>query len=532
MRGHYSDVWRAVAQAAPDRLAVITPDRRVDYATLVREAGALARHLADRGIRPGDAVAVLSYNTPEYLVALFACFASAIAPVPVNYRYRAPEVAELLRDSEARVLIAPASLASTAAEAIAAVGAPIELIVTGGGAAVPEGATSYATIVAAGGALPEAVPDGGELRLYTGGTTGRPKAVVWAADEILDVQRYAIYGALGIDAPDTVSDAVRIAVDLPRVITMPLAPFMHGTALFNAMNTLVLGGTIALVPSPSLDADAALRLVRAAGVTRLIVAGDAVCLPLLEAVDRDGGDLRPVRSVISSGMRLTVPVKRRLHALGELTIIDMLASTEGGPYAVNTTASADDLPGALRLLPGAVLLDAELREVQDEAGARGILGFRGPLPRGYWRDAEKTAQTFREAGGHRYVMPGDWAESLGDGCIELLGRDSAVINTGGEKVYAAEVEEAALAHPDVRDVVVFGIPDPRFGEVVAAVVEPRHGAELDPAAVAAQVGRTLAGYKKPRAVLVLEDLGRSPHGKVDLVALRARAAAPGAWRAP
>ncbi|MBZ4488384.1 AMP-binding protein [Microbacterium sp. cx-55] len=529
MRGHYSDVWQAIARAFPDRPAIVTPDDTMTYRRFAADAGALAGHLARAGVGPGDAVAVMLYNRPEYLVTLFACFARAIAPVTLNYRYRATEVRALLEDSGARVLVYPTSLWPVVREAVADwAHAPALITVDDDPPALPsadaDAGVPWSEAIAVPGILPVTPPAGAELRLYTGGTTGRPKAVVWGAEDILSVQLYSIYGTVGLPLPQTMDDVVAVAADpaTPAPRTLPLAPFMHGTALFTSMNTLVLGGTILVIPSPRLDADAAFRFAVDAGATRLVVAGDAIALPLIEAWERSGErSFGAVGSLISSGMRFSPQAKRRFHARADLVIIDLLASTEGGPYAVNTTASVADVPGRLRLLPGAVVLDDDLREVQHLEGGRGVLAFRGTLPRGYFRDEEKTREAFPVINGVRHVMPGDWAVSHGDGTVDLLGRGSAVVNTGGEKVYPVEVEEALLAFPAIADAVVFGMPDARYGEAVTAVVVVQGTVALDADALRAHLDTLLAGYKKPRNVIVRDSLERSPHGKVDLPRMKA-----------
>lgn len=529
MKGHYSDVWRAISTAFPERSAVISRDRTLTYGELVREAGGLAATFAERGLRPGDAVAILSYNRPEYIVALMACLSIGVAPVPMNFRYRAGEVEALLRDSDARAVLFPAGLGELAVAATKTLENPPILISIDDGSTHQIGAMHYSDAIAPDVPLPVTPPPGGELRLYTGGTTGRPKAVVWGAQDILSVQLYSIYAPSSLALPDTLDDVIRIAADpaTPRVATLPLAPFMHGTALFTSMNTLVLGGTIIVQASASFDPADAADLAVTEEATRLVVAGDAVALPLVEDAERTRATtpgaptiFDAVTSVISSGMRFSADTKRRMHELGDVTIIDLLASTEGGPYAVNTTTSAAEVPGKLKLLPGAVVLDEELREVQEEPGGRGILAFRGTLPQGYWRDEAKTAESFPVVRGVRHVMPGDWAIADGSGFVELLGRGSAVVNTGGEKVYPAEVEEVLLAHPAVRDAVVFGTPDPRLGETVSAVVAPADGVRIDVDELREFVGRRLAGYKKPRILLVRATLQRTPHGKVDLNRMR------------
>jgi fatty-acyl-CoA synthase len=523
MRGHYSDVWQEVARAFGDRPAVVTPTGTMTYERFARDAGALSGYLAQAGLRPGDSVAILLYNRPEYLVTLFACFASAIAPVPLNYRYRAVEVRALLEDSGARVLVYPTSLADVVRDAVEGwEHAPQLIVIDDGPSPVPAAGTTWTDAVATPHELPPTPPEGAELRLYTGGTTGKPKAVVWGAEDILPVQLYSIYSTAGLPTPTSMAEVLAIAADPPTTRTLPLAPFLHGTALFTSMNTLVLGGTVLILPAARFDADAAVRFALDERATRLIIAGDAIGLPLVEALERTGATgFGDVHSIISSGMRLSAQVKRRLHERADIVITDLLASTEGGPYAVNVTASADDLPGELRLLPGAVVLDEDQQQVQHLDGGRGILAFRGTLPKGYFRDEEKTRATFPVIDGVRHVMPGDWALAHGDGTVELLGRGSSVVNTGGEKVYPAEVEEALLAFPAIGDAVVFGMPDQRYGEVVTAVVVPADGAAIDADALRTHLDARLAGYKKPRHLVIRDSLERSPHGKIDLPRLKA-----------
>jgi len=527
---HYSDLWQGIARAVPDRPAIITADDVWSYGRLAREAGAFACHLQDAGVRAGDAVALLLYNRAEYLAVYWACLAIGAAPVAINYRYRSGEVAALLTDCGAKLLVTAASLAPTAVDAVAAAGTGIPIVTVTDDAAFDVAATGthttgYAEIIARGGSLPASAPRGAELRLYTGGTTGMPKGVVWDLDTLLEARRASTWGILGIDPPTDLAAAIDIAVDpaTPRIRTLPLPPLLHGTAQSTTMGTLALGGTVVLQTGASLDVTEAVRLARMHEVTRIVVAGDAVALPFVEAVERSGAGLRHLGSVMSSGMRFSDDVKRRLHALGEVMIVDLLASSEGGPFAFGITRSAADLPARFMPTPETVLLDAERNEVPREPGALGILAFGGVLPKGYHGDPVKTAQAFPVIRGHRYVVPGDWARARDDGSIELLGRGSAVVNTGGEKVFPAEVEEALLQHPSVADAVVFGVPDPRFGEVVSAAVVPEPGARVDPAALAAHVDGLLAGYKKPRHYLVRESLDRSQTGKVDLERLRAEA---------
>lgn len=533
MKGHYSDLWQEIARVAPDRLALKTIDGQSwTYERFTREAGSLAAWLEGVGVRPGQTVAMLLHNRPEFLITFFACLATGITPVPLNFRLRATEVAALLDDSSASVLIYPASLASVAAEAVELAEHDVVRLGINEGEGTDRGSPSWDDAVAGSAPLPGHAPADGELWIYTGGTTGRPKAVRWSAPSMFEGQVFAAYALSERPMPETMPEAIRIAVDPahPLMINLPLAPFMHGTALTTSLNTLAVGGTVLVTSSAKLDAEACVRFANAEGATRIIVAGDAIAIPIVEAAYALGARLPSVTSVISSGMRFSPETKRQLHELGDIEIIDLLASTEGGGFAVTSTRGTADLPGRARLFPSAVVFDDRFQQVQDIPGSRGILAQRGALPLGYHRDPEKTLATFPTIGGERYVIPGDWVIVQEDRHIEFLGRGSGVINTGGEKVYPLEVEEALLAHPAVLDAAILGVPDPRFGELVAAVVERTGDVSADE--LIEHVGARLAGYKKPRHILFRSSLDRSPTGKIDMGRLRAEViadrGAPGA----
>lgn len=519
-RIHYSDLWQGIARELPERTAIITRDSEMTWSQFSTESGALARYFIEEcGLQTGDAAATLLYNRPEFLTFTWACLATGVAPVALNYRYTANEVRALLVDSDSKVLVAPASFAAIAIEATVGLEIPV-VVVIDGDVAIP-GAVRYDDIIAGGGSMPAEAPAGADLRLYTGGTTGAPKAVMWDLDTLLEARRQSTWAVTGIEPPTTLERAIAIAVDpeTPKVVTLPMSPMLHGTAQSMTMGTLALGGTVVLHARPSMDIAEAYGLLSEHRATRLIVAGDALALPLSEIAELNGG-LPFVRWIFSSGMRFSDEVKHRLHSLGDLEIIDLLASSEGGPFAFGITKSIDDLPARLVLTPGAVLLDEQYNEIPLEAGALGILGFRGVLPKGYYGDPVKTAKTFLQVGGHRYVVPGDWARSNGDGTIDLLGRLSAVVNTGGEKVFPTEVEQVLLEHPSVGDAIVFGLPHPRFGEAVSAMVSPADGAEIVPAALLDFVGGRLAGFKKPRHLFVRASLDRSLTGKIELARVK------------
>lgn len=524
MRAHYSDVWQAIAQALPDRLAIRTVDEVWTYERFSREAGAFAGALADRGLRQGDRVALLLYNRPEFLIAFYACLAAGITPVPLNFRFRSGEVAALLDDSGAKALIYTTSVTDVVTEAVAQAAGDVFLVKIdddASSAAAP--GASWAETIAVDAPLAAQAPDGAEMWIYTGGTTGRPKAVRWDVQDMFEVQMFSTYTLADLPWPETVAEAAEIAANAtsPLMVNLPLAPFMHGTALTTSMNTLTLGGTVLVTSSPKFNADAAVRFANDASATRIIVAGDAIAVPLVESIEKLGQGLPTVTSVMSSGMRFSPEVKERLHAITSLTVLDLLASSEGGAFAVTTTTGPQDLPGRPRLLPTATVLDDDRREVHNRPGALGVLAQRGALPIGYHADQAKTDATFPVINGIRHVVPGDLVRVEEDGYFEFLGRGSGVINTGGEKVYPLEVEEALLTHPGVADVVVVGMPDSRFGEIVTAVVERSTSSEVTADELIGFVNPILAGYKRPRHILFRPSMDRTPTGKVDLAQMRA-----------
>jgi len=532
VKGHYSDLWHRIALAAPDRPAIVTVgESTLTNAEFDAAAARFAALLVEHGVGRDDKVSILLHNRPEWLVAFAGCLRIGAVPVPLNFRYRAGEIAALLDDSDSVVLVYGASLAEVVADAVAQVGRPLTLLqVQDVAAPLLPGALDFAEH-AVREPLPHADAVDGEFFIYTGGTTGAPKAAMWGVQQMLSMQVYSLYLSAGLPLPESADDVVRMATDPDSapIVALALSPYMHGTALTTVINALLLGGSVVVLPTARFDARAAVRAIVDEHVTRVAVAGDAIAIPLVEAADELGiAELPELRAMLSAGMRFSDSTKERLHSLApNLVITDILASTEGGAVGLGITRSVADLPSRFRMTPGTVVLDDALEEVQDTPGAVGKIAFTGGMPRGYYKDPEKTAANFVELRGKRHIIPGDLVRVEEDGFVELLGRGATVVNSGGEKIYPAEVEEALLQFPGIDDAAVFGIPDPRWGEVVAAIVATARPEKLDVAALAEHVGTRLAGYKKPRRVLVVKDLERSPTGKIDLAVVRERTAKEG-----
>ena len=537
---NWSQLWDRVAAALPDAPAIEAPAGTLSYGRLEDRASRLARTLAELGVGHGDTIGLFLYNRAEYLEGIYAAFKLGAIPVNMNFRYRASELAELIEIARVKVLIAPTSLRPVVEGATSSLPAPTPALleiddsgVTRGGNEGPIPATGDTGTV--GIAYEDAIgeryegPDtrGGrdEIYLFTGGTTGTPKAVVWHHGNLLDAQLVSLYGTgPGSRLPTSVEEMVAVAVDpekrAPKLL--PIAPLMHSSAMFNSMNTLTLGGTVVFLDNPRFDPAQVLRTVQERRVTRTVIAGNAVSAPLVDELRRAAAagepyDVSRLDLVISSGMAWTDESKGELlEHLTDVTLFDIFGATEGGPFAYAFVRTPADLPSRIVLAQGAVVLDEAGDELDPESGGTGVLAYAGPKPAGYLNAPAKTAETYRQIGDRVYVAPGDFVRLLGGGRIEFLGRSSATVNTGGEKVYPAEVEDALRQHPDVTDAVVFGVADRRWGQAVAAVVAARAGADVDAEALKAFVGERLAGYKKPRHLVVVDSLERTPSGKADM----------------
>jgi len=528
---NWATLWENVAAAVPDRPVVFHHDEVVSYRELDDCAGRLATTLERAGVGRDSKVAIYLYNCPEYLEAVYATVKLEAVPVNVNYRYQGAELAELLTDSDAEVLVFPGSLAPHVRDALEHV-APLKLLVQvdDDGSPPVAGAVRWAEALADTPLAPRERSGDNHIFMYTGGTTGRPKGVVWRHRDLFDVQRYPTYGVLGRAYPSSVQEVVDIAVDMgetaPR--TLPITPMMHATALFSVMDTLLLGGSVVFLPRGTFDPAEVWRSVERHRVSRIIIAGNAVCAPLvdeLNRLERAGAvpDISSVRSIHSSGMVWTDDVKRALLEHLPTQLLDILGASEGGPFAYAVVSNVDELPSRFHLSSGATVLDENLEPVEPGSGRVGLLAYAGGMPLGYYKDPAKTATTFRDIGGTRYVMPGDYVSIAADGGIDFLGRGSGVINTGGEKVYPAEVEGALFTHPAVVDCAIVGTPDRRWGEAVTALVVRDESAEVTERELIEHVGAQLAGYKKPKAVVFVDSLARSPSGKLNMRMIRQRA---------
>ncbi|WP_298667807.1 AMP-binding protein [uncultured Sphingomonas sp.] len=520
MSFNFGDLIEAIERKIPaDRVALAHGDEVVNWGELRHRSNNLARALIERGLRPGERVAFYAYNSADYMVALMACWKARGTHVNVNYRYVADELAYILADSDATVLFYDARLR----DAVAAVADRSPLVrtwVEWGEAPgdTPAFAERLEALDAGDGAPLDLARDPADrFFIYTGGTTGMPKGVVWTHAD-LNAIGLAVAAAQGLPIPEDVEQAASFAAanpDYPKTVIGP--PIMHGTGLLSAYGALLGGGMVATLPSRSFRAEEALDAIDRWRANRLVVVGDAFARPIAEALDAEPArwNVASMRVIISSGVMWTQGVKDRLiHHMPEAMCQDNFSSSEAIGMGVSITTRDGTVETAKFMVgPRCRVLDEHDRDVVPGSGVRGIVALGPPNPVEYHKDSEKTARTFRTIDGVRYSIPGDYAEVLADGTLVLLGRGSACINSAGEKIFPEEVEEALKLCPGVADALVFGVPDPKWGQAVAAVVQAADG--YAEGAARDHLRAHLAGYKLPKLLVATDQSLRAPNGKAD-----------------
>lgn len=526
---NFADAWETVAEALPEAPAQMQGERTVTWAEFDRRANAFAAELLRIGLGHESKVAILAYNCPEWLEALFACFKVSMVPVNTNYRYGAEEIAYLYDNADAEAVVFHAGFAPLLEELRNRLPLVKGWYVVDDGEPSPDWAIPYEDVIGAGAdrVRTDWGRSGDDVHiLYTGGTTGMPKGVVYRQDDLFMALGGGGNAALGIAPPAELSE-YRSRLTAPGTRSLPACPIMHGTGQWSSFQTMNLGGCIVTLTSRRFDASELWRTVADKQANVVVIVGDAFAKPMLEELDRhaDAYDLSSLVMIGSSGVMWSHEVKRGLlRHKPSLILFDSLGSTEAVGMA-NSAATGEDNPETARFVVGerANVFTDDGRPVTPGSGEIGMLAVGGFIPLGYYKDPEKTARTFRTIDGVRYSLPGDFATVDADGTIRLLGRGTVCINTGGEKVFPEEVEEVIKQFAGVRDAVCVGVPDDRFGEAVTAVVEPQADAAIDEQALIEHVKGRLAGYKAPRHVVVAP-IGRSPAGKVDYAGLRALAA--------
>ena len=533
----YADIWEEIAAVVPNRPAQIQGDRVITWGQFDRRANALARFMLNRGLTHQSKMAAFLFNAPEYLESYYAAFKAGFVPVNTNYRYGDAELTYLFENADAEAVVFHANFAPV----IDQIRAHLPLVKTWlavalPGHPVPAWADDYEAI-AAKGADKVVAPWGRSgddlLFMYTGGTTGMPKGVMWRQEDLFLTLGGGSNLLEALPAYHSPTDAGARALATERGDggmlrkAVAAAPLMHATAQFTCLSVLTGGGTVITLPSQKFSPIELFSEVDRLRASSISIVGLAFAAPMLETLNANPGkwDLTCLRAIGSSGTVWSHENKQGLlkHLPGCM-LFDSLGSSEAvGVGGSSSTAGAEAKTAQFVLGPNTAVFSEDGRRIAPGSGERGLLALSGFLPVGYYKDSEKSAKTFPEFEGRRWSVPGDFATVDADGTLKLLGRGSQVINTGGEKVFPEEVEEALKKHAAVRDAVVVGVPDPRFGERICAVVDVRPGAEAPSLAdLAHHVRQHLADYKAPRE-LVLAPVIRSPNGKVDYKASKALA---------
>jgi acyl-CoA synthetase (AMP-forming)/AMP-acid ligase II len=511
-----ADLFELVAAEVPDREAIVAGDRRLTYRHLDERTNRLARHWVDAGLQPGAKVAIYGWNRAEWVESFLAAFKARLVPININYRYVAQELRYVLDNADAEVVVFERSFAPTMGEILPELPLVRETLVLEDGDDGDAGdAVPYEDALASSSPAPLDIERSADDHyfLYTGGTTGMPKGVMWRSEDIF-FAALSGFNPTPMARPEEITGRLLPADFVVRSLVG--APVMHGAAQWGLLNVLYIGGTSVLYTDRGFDPVAVWRLAERERCIGVSIVGDAMARPLADAL-ADGAssfDLSSLKTIGSGGAVFSTPVKDQLRALlPGVNMADSYGASETG--ASGTSASGDDARRFTVSSEMNVLAD-DLHPVKPGSGEIGRVARTGHIPQGYYKDEAKTAATFvTDPRGVRWVVPGDYGTVEADGTIQLLGRGSQCINSGGEKIYPEEVEEALKGHPDVFDALVVGVPDDRFGERVAAVVAARPGTSPTLEDLAAHCRRTIAGYKAPRRLHLVDAVRRTPAGKAN-----------------
>ena len=529
MEFHFNNVWTALAEAFPDRPALICEGKTVTWSEFNDRAARLAGLFAANGVTNGASVGMYMLNCNEYTEAHFGCFKQSVCPVNVNYRYRAEELIYLLDNSDSEVVIFHASYAPRIKEIRESL-PKIKLYIQvddGCGEPLLDGALDYETALTSSEPLsfaPSAYED--RYMLYTGGTTGMPKGVMYDNGALAHWLCIGGYTSRGLAPPTSIDEVLagaRAITEMGAVhCSLPACPQMHGTGMWiGTMVALNCGGTVVTQRTQHLDADALLQCVVDNKVTDLTIVGDAFARPILAALDAAEAagkpyDLSRVGQIASSGVMWSSEIKEGLLKHQNMVLNDIMGSTEGSMGASISTRDGAAKTAKFMIADYVKVFNEDDKPVQPGSGEMGMVATAGIVPRGYYKDEEKSARTFRVVDGVRYSFPGDFATVEADGTITLLGRGSQCINTGGEKVFTEEVEESIKRHDGVEDCLVVGLPDERLGNRVIAVYSQKPGtAPIGEDGLREHVKTQLAGYKAPKQCILVDVVQRAPNGKAD-----------------
>ena len=513
----YGDILEAVEKITPeDQPALIHGDRVTNWGSFTRRTNNLARNLLASGVEPGEKIAFYMRNCPEYSEGIAAGFKAGLTHVNVNYRYIEQELIYLLDNSDATVVIYNSEFQHYVDEIKNQLPSVKRWLVVDDGKA-----SAYEDMANNGDGSSPGIKHSPDdlLFLYTGGTTGMPKGVMWRHDDLFQVLGAGGNARVGTPPCADLAELLERLKANPKTVNLPLPPLMHGTGLLSAVGAMAAGGTCITLTSRSFEPKLALENITKHKVTQVTIVGDAFARPMLEVLDENPEeyDISSVSVINSSGVMWTREIKAGLLKHNEnLLLSDAFSSSEA--IGIGTSLMTKDQTidvAKFSLGPNCKVFSEDLIEVKPGTGESGMVAVRGFLPVGYYKDQDKTDKTFKIIDGVRYSIPGDWVRVEDDGSLTLLGRGSNCINTAGEKVYPEEVEEALKFHDTVADALVVGVKDAKWGQSITAVVQPNEGCVIDELELKEFSRKHLAAYKLPKKILVKGNLNRAPNGKAD-----------------
>ena len=526
MSMQFANVWERVSDTVGDEIALINGEDKLTWASFDSKAAKIATILEEHGLKSDSKVGIYLHNSNEYLEVQYGVFKIEGVPINVNYRYKENELVYLLDNSDAEAVF----FQGCYAERISAIKEQLPKVkvyiqIDDGTEPLMESAIDYENSISSS---KEQIrfdrTEDNIYMLYTGGTTGMPKGVMYKHGSFIPSMLKTAF-AMGFEVPENMNDLEKIVLNAKAnnalTVSMPACPLMHGTGMWlGAFLPMFSGGAVVTISDLGLNPKNVWQEVEKHKINSLVIVGDAFAKPLLDELKNAKENSNPyqissLRAMISSGVMWSSEIKDGLLAMHDMTLFDAMGSTEGG---MGSSVSNREIPAKtakFALNPGVIVLSDDGKEVEPGSDTMGKIGTSGLVPEGYFKDEKKSAETFKEINGVRYSFPGDYATINADGTINLLGRGSNCINTAGEKVYPEEVEEAIKKHPNVYDCLVVGLQDDKYGQRVVAIASLEENSALEEGELIDFTREQLSGYKLPKQILFVEEVMRAPNGKAN-----------------